>query len=86
MHASIRNFPKQLGQHARTFARGAGTAMDKALGTAHHYMKNVDPTVAGAIGGALGHDAAAVTKTVGRTKQNLASYEQLRHSLVGARA
>ncbi len=51
------NFPKQLGQHARTFMRGAGTALDKSLGTAHHYMRNVDPSVAGTIGGALGHEA-----------------------------
>ncbi len=76
---------KMLGQHARTFARGAGSALDKAVGMAHHYGRDLDPQVAGAIGGALGHDAAAITHTVAKVKKNVASYEELRRSLVGGR-
>ncbi len=83
MHTRIVNFPKRLGQHARTCAHGAGTGLDKVMGFAHHYAKDMDPAVAGAIGGALGHDAAAITKTAGRAKRNLASYEQLRTAFVG---
>jgi hypothetical protein len=85
MHTRLANFPKRLGQHARTFAHGAGTALDKTMGLAHHYLKDADPAVAGAIGGAMGHDAAAITQTVGRAKRNLASYEQLRNTFVGKR-
>ena len=85
MHTRLTNFPKVLGHHARTFAHGAGTALDKTMGLAHHYLKDADPAVAGAIGGAMGHDAAAITQTVGRAKRNLASYEQLRSTFVGKR-
>jgi len=52
---------------------------------AHHYGKNLDPQFAGAVGAALGHDAAAITSTVSRAKRNVTSYEDLRRSLVGAR-
>ena len=76
---------KRLGHYARRFAHGAGSAMDKAAGVAHQYGKNVDPEFVGAVGGALGHDAAAITKSVVKTKKNLASYEDLRRSLVGSR-
>jgi methylaspartate ammonia-lyase len=86
VHTNLRNMPKRLGQHAKTFARGVGTAVDKTIGTAHHYMKDMDPVVAGVIGGALGHDRAAITRVVARTKQNVASYEELRKGLVGPRA
>ncbi len=86
VHTNLRNMPKRLGQHARTFARGVGTAVDKTIGTAHHYMKDMDPVVAGVIGGALGHDRAAITRVVARTKQNVASYEELRKGLVGQMA
>jgi hypothetical protein len=86
MHIRRPNFStKRLGHHARTFVSGAGTALDKAVGMSHHYFKNVDANFAGAIGGALGHDAAAVTKTVSKTQKNLASYEELRRNLLGAR-
>jgi len=34
-----------LGQHARTFAHGAGMALDTAVGAAHHYGNNIDPRV-----------------------------------------
>jgi len=77
---------KRLGQHARTFAHGAGAALDKVVGIMHHHGKHLDPQVAGAIGGALGHDAAAIIRTVGKVKKNIASYEDLRRSLVGGRA
>jgi hypothetical protein len=86
VHANLKNLPKRLGQHARTFAHGLGTALDKSMGTAHHYMKDMDPVVAGVIGGALGHDRAAITNVVARAKQNVASYEELRKGLVGQRA
>jgi hypothetical protein len=86
VHANLRNLPKRLGQHARTFAHGLGTGIDKALGNAHHYMKDMDPAVAGVIGGAMGHDRAAITRVVARAKQNVASYEELRKGLVGQRA
>ena len=86
MHIRRVNFTtKRFGQYARTFAYGAGNALDKAVGMAHHYGKNLDPQFAGAVGAALGHDAAAITKTVSKTKRNIASYEDLRRSLVGAR-
>jgi hypothetical protein len=86
VHANLRNLPKRLGQHARTFAHGLGTGIDKAMGNAHHYMKDMDPAVAGVIGGAMGHDRAAITRVVARAKQNVASYEELRKGLVGQRA
>ena len=76
---------KRLGQHARTFAHGAGTALDKAVGMAHHWGKNLDPQFVGAVGGALGHDTAKSTNSVRRTKTNIASYEDLCRSLVGSR-
>ena len=76
---------KRFGQHARTFAHGAGTALDKAVGMAHHWGKNLDPQFAGAVGGALGGDAAKITNTVRRTKRNIASYEELRQNIVGKR-
>jgi len=86
MHIRGANFTtKRFGQFARTFAYGAGNALDKTVGMAHHYGKNLDPQLAGAIGGALGHDATAITSTVSRAKRNVASYEDLRRSLVGAR-
>jgi hypothetical protein len=86
MHIRGVNFTtKRFGQHARTFAYGAGNALDKAVGMAHHYGKNLDPQFAGAVGAALGHDAAAVTNTVSRTKRNIASYEELRRSIAGER-
>jgi hypothetical protein len=59
--------------------------MDKMIGVAHKYGKNIDPELAGAIGGALGQDAAAVTRLVSKTKRNVASYEELRQSLMGGR-
>jgi len=59
--------------------------MDKAVGMAHHYGKNLDPQFAGAIGGALGHDAEVITNKVRRAKRDVASYEELRRSIVGAR-
>jgi len=68
---------KTLEQHARTFAHGARTALDKMVGTAHHYGNNLY--------GALGQDAAAITRTVGKVKKDIASYEDLRRSLVGGR-
>jgi len=38
MHIRGANFTtRRLGQHARTFAHGAGTALDKAVGAARHY-------------------------------------------------
>jgi methylaspartate ammonia-lyase len=86
VHRNLRNLPKRLGQHARTFAHGLGTGVDKALGMTHHYLKHVDPVVAGVIGEALGHDRAAIAHVVGRAKQNVASYEELRKGLVGQRA
>ena len=86
VHTNLKNLPKRLGGYARTFARGVGTAVDKTAGTAHHYMKDLDPAVAGAIGGALGHDAAKITRVVAKTKKNVASYEELRRGLVGQRA
>jgi len=86
MHIRRPNFTtKRFGQYARTFAYGAGNAMDKAVGMAHHYGKNLDPQFAGAIGAALGHDAAAITNTVSKAKRNVASYEELHRSIVGAR-
>jgi len=86
MHIRRPNFTtKRFGQYARTFAYGAGNAMDKAVGMAHHYGKNLDPQFAGAVGAALGHDAAAITNTVSKAKRNVASYEELRRSIVGAR-
>ena len=86
MHIRGVNFTtKRFGQHARTFAHGAGTALDKAVGIAHHWGKNLDPQFVGAVGGALGGDAAKITNTVRRTKTNVASYEDLRRSLVGSR-
>ena len=85
MHDRIRNFPKHFGQHVRSFGRQAGTALDKAVGQVHSVTKNLDPDVAGAIGGALGHDAAAITKNVRRAKTGVASYEELRKGAVGAR-
>jgi hypothetical protein len=81
----LRRTTKRLGDHARTFAYGAGTALDKAVGMAHHYGKNLDPQFAGAIGAALGHDAAAITRVVGKVKRNVASYEELRKNIAGAR-
>ncbi len=81
----LKHTTKRLGDHARTFAYGAGTALDKAVGMAHHYGKNIDPNFAGAIGGALGHDAAAITRTVTKVKRNVASYEELRKNIAGAR-
>ena len=85
MHDRVRNFPKRLGQHARAFGQQVGTALDKAVGQVHRATLNVDPEVAGAIGGALGHDAGEITKSVRRTKRNLASYEELRRATVGGR-
>ena len=85
MHDRVRNFPKRLGQHVRTFGQQAGTALDNAVGQVHHHLRNVDPDVAGAIGGALGHDAGAITKTVRRAKTGIASYEELRRGVVGGR-
>jgi alcohol dehydrogenase class IV len=85
VHATLKNMPKRLGGYARTFSRGVGTALDKSVGIAHHYMKDMDPNMAGAIGGALGHDAAKITKVVAKTKKNVASYEELRKGLVGPR-
>ena len=80
----MRNFPKQLGHHARTYVGRAGTALDKVIGGAHHYMKNVDATTMG-MGGALGQDANKIARVVGSTKRSLASYEELRRGLVGER-
>jgi alcohol dehydrogenase class IV len=85
VHTTLKNMPKRLGGYARTFATGVGTAVDKTVGTAHRFMKDMDPTMAGAIGGALGHDAAKITKVVAKTKRNVASYEELRKGLVGPR-
>jgi hypothetical protein len=86
MHDRVRNFPKRLGQHARAFGQQAGTALDNVVGQVHRITKNLDPEVAGAIGGALGHDASAITKSVRRAKTGVASYEELRRGAVGARA
>jgi hypothetical protein len=86
MHAGLRNFPKALGQHVRNYGQRAGTALDKAIGTAHHYMKNVDATTMGVVGGALGQDAHKIARVIGGTKKSLASYEELRRGLVGDRA
>ena len=86
MHIRGANFTtKRLGGYAQTFAYGAENALDKSVGMAHHYGKNLDPQFAGAVGAALGHDAAAITSTVSRAKRNVTSYEDLRRSLVGAR-
>jgi hypothetical protein len=85
MHDRVRNFPKRLGQHVRSFGQQAGTALDKAVGQVHRVTKNLDPDVAGAIGGALGQDAGAITKSVRRAKTGVASYEELRRGVVGGR-
>jgi hypothetical protein len=86
MHTGLRNFPKQLGQHVRHYGQRAGTALDKVIGGAHHYMKNVDPVTMGVVGGALGQDAHKIARVIGGTKKSLASYEELRRGLVGDRA
>ncbi len=54
VHTNLKNMPKRLGQHARTFARGMGTAVDKTIGFAHHHMKDMNPVVAGHIGSPFG--------------------------------
>jgi hypothetical protein len=64
----------------------AGTALDKVIGGAHHYIKNVDPVTMGVVGGALGGDQQKITRVIGGTKKSLASYEELRRGLVGDRA
>ena len=86
MHDRVRNIPKRLGQHVRSFGQQAGTALDKVVGQVHQVTKNLDPDVVSAIGGALGHDASAITKSVRRAKTGVASYEELRKGAVGARA
>ena len=85
MHTGLRNFPKALGAQVRNYGQRAGTAFDKAMGGAHHYIKNVDPVTMGVVGGALGGDRHKITKVIGSAKKSIASYEELRRGLVGER-
>ena len=55
VHTNLRNMPKRLGQHARTFGRGMGTAMDKGLGYAHHHMRDAGALADRAVGFAHHH-------------------------------
>jgi hypothetical protein len=85
MHLRVHQAAKRFGHNARSLAYGAGAAMDKMLGAAHRHGQNVAPQIAGAIGGVLGGDAAAVTRVVSKAKRNVASYEELRKGFMGAR-
>jgi len=88
MHlCTISSTTKRLAGHARTFAHGAGTAFDKAIGMAHHYTKHLDPQTAGVIAEALtGHDRTAIARVVGGAKRSIGSYEELRKNMAGPRA
>ncbi len=55
VHTNLKNLPKRLGQHARTFGRGMGTAMDKGLGYAHHHMRDAGSLADRALGFAHHH-------------------------------
>jgi hypothetical protein len=85
MHLRVRQTATRLGHNARHLAYGVGSTLDKMVGTAHHFAQHVDPQVAGAFGGAMGGNVEAVTRLVSKTKRNVASYEELRKSFMGAR-
>mgnify|MGYP002807399006 CR=1 FL=1 len=50
VHTNLRNLPKRLGQHARTFARGVGTAVDKTVAMANHHARGMGSAVDSGIG------------------------------------
>jgi hypothetical protein len=85
MHLRVHQAAKRFGHNARNLAYGTGRALDKLVGTAHRLGKDIDPRLAGAIGGALGSDAEAVTRVVMKAKRHVATYEEIRTGLMGAR-
>ena len=78
-HRAANHHAKRIGHHARVVGRQVGTAVDKALGHAHHMASHVDDKVVGAL---VGENAGKVMQ---HSKKALASYEDLRAHLMGKR-